>query len=409
MKSISLILSFVLTLGVAAKATEVLNLDSCQALAAQNYPLIKQYELIEKSKEFNIKNANKAYLPQVSFTGIAGYIMLDIIPENEIKFIGVAQLQQILWDGGATAANKQIIAAQSEVSKAQLDVDVYELQSRINNLFFGILLLNKQLEQLHMHAEILQQNSNKVQQMNANGLAYNTALQEIAVELLKLEQQKIELQHTRWGYIQMLSLLIGKPIPKETVFETPQSEDINTSVNRKELSLFNQQRQLILAQGKMTNVSLMPKVGLMGMSTFLAPGFQLGAQEMNSISIIGLSASWDLGGLYKHKNNKNLTEISLQQIDLQQEMFMYKLNQQTTQNNAEIEKQQAILAKDNQIVSIQQDIRKGYELQYESGVCTMLDLLTATENESQAINQQAMHEMQLLQAIYELNHTNGKQ
>lgn len=408
MKSISLILSFVLTLGVAAKATEVLNLDSCQALATQNYPLIKQYELIEKSKEFNIKNANKAYLPQVSFTGIAGYIMLDIIPENEIKFIGVAQLQQILWDGGATAANKQIIAAQSEVSKAQLDVDVYELQSRINNLFFGILLLNKQLEQLHMHAEILQQNSNKVQQMNANGLAYNTALQEIAVELLKLDQQKIELQHTRWGYIQMLSLLVGKPIPKETVFETPQSEDINTSVNRKELSLFNQQRQLILAQGKMTNVSLMPKVGLMGMGAFLAPGFQLGAQEMNSISIIGLSASWDLGGLYKHKNNKNLTEISLQQIDLQQEMFIYKLNQQTTQSNAEIEKQQAILAKDKQIVSIQQDIRKGYELQYESGVCTMLDLLTATENESHAINQQAMHEMQLLQAIYELNHTNGK-
>ncbi len=408
MKGISLILTFILALGVGAKASEVLNLDSCQALAKQNYPLIKQYELIEKSKEFNLKNANKAYLPQVSFTGIAGYVMLNIMPKNEVRFIGVAQLNQVLWDGGATAANKQIIKAQSEANKAQVDVDVYELKTRINNLYFGILLLNKQLEQLGIHTQILQKNSNRVQQLNSNGLAYRTALQEIAVELLKLEQQEIELKHTCKGYIQMLALLVGQPISDETTFETPQDMEISFRGNRLEFNLFNSQRNLVNAQGKMNNVSLMPKVGLMGVGTFLTPGFQLGAEEMNRMGVVGLSASWDLGELYQHKNNKNLTEISLHQINLKQELFQYNLSQQTTQNSTEIEKQRAILTKDNQIVSIHQDIRKGYELQYENGVCTMLDLLTATENESQAINQQAMHQIQLLQAIYEQNSLNGK-
>ena len=51
-----------------------LNIDTCYAMARRNYPIIKQFALIEKSKEFTISNANKSYLPQVSVTAIGGFI-----------------------------------------------------------------------------------------------------------------------------------------------------------------------------------------------------------------------------------------------------------------------------------------------------------------------------------------------
>lgn len=41
--------------------------------AQANYPQVKQYGLIEQSKEFNLSNANKGYLPQVSLSAKATY------------------------------------------------------------------------------------------------------------------------------------------------------------------------------------------------------------------------------------------------------------------------------------------------------------------------------------------------
>ncbi|HEY5823799.1 MAG TPA: hypothetical protein VIT44_05520, partial [Cyclobacteriaceae bacterium] len=58
----------------AAQEMNDLVIDSCYAMAKRNYPIIKQFALIEKSKEFTLSNANKAYLPQISITGIGGYI-----------------------------------------------------------------------------------------------------------------------------------------------------------------------------------------------------------------------------------------------------------------------------------------------------------------------------------------------
>src|SRR6187402_215599 len=51
------------------------NIDTCHSKAKANYPLIKQYDLIAKSTEYTISNANKAYLPHVSLTGIGGYVI----------------------------------------------------------------------------------------------------------------------------------------------------------------------------------------------------------------------------------------------------------------------------------------------------------------------------------------------
>lgn len=41
-----------------------LTLEGCQHSAQTNYPLVRQYGLIEKAQEYNLENAGKGYLPQ---------------------------------------------------------------------------------------------------------------------------------------------------------------------------------------------------------------------------------------------------------------------------------------------------------------------------------------------------------
>ena len=396
---------------VGSATAQVLTIDSCYALAKKNYPLIRQYELIEKTKEYTLSNANKAYLPQLSITAIEGYIFGDLpsfgpasgeAESSDFKFIGVAQLNQTIWDGGATKTQKKIITASSETEKASLDVAIYDLHARVNQVYFGILLVDEQLMQLEVQNTILTNNVNRVKQLSDNGLAYKTDLDEIKVEQLKLNQHKTELKYVRNGYVEILSLLIGAKITEPIALQKPVLDNPlpHLQIMRPELSLYQSQRSMVNAQWEMQRVSLMPKIGLLGAGVMLAPGIGSGSSA-TSIGVAGLSASWNIGGLYKRGNEKQLTQLSLNKINLQEETFLFNTKLQATQTSANIEKQKAILTEDDEIVSLRKSIRESYQVKYHTGTGSLMDLLNATENESEARSQKALHEMQLLITIYE--------
>jgi outer membrane protein TolC len=406
-------ITFYSLLTVAAATAQSLSIDSCYALAVKNYPLIKQYGLIEKTKEYTLSNANKAYLPQVSLTAIEGYVFGDLPSfgaqgsSSDFKFIGLGQVNQTIWDGGATKTQKKIINASAETDKAAIDVSLHELRTRVNQLYFGILLIDEQLKQLDIQDTILGNNISRVQQLNDNGLAYKTDVDEIKVERLKLDQQRTEFTYTRKGYITVLSLLMGLQITEQTTLQTPlaASQLTDMPIMRPELSLYKSQRDLVNAQAGMQRVNLMPKIGLLGAGILLAPG--IGATGATTIGVAGLSASWNISGLYKNSNEKHLTLQQLDNINVQEETFLFNTKLQATQSAANIEKQKAILAKDDDIVSLRQTIREGYQLKYTNGAGPLIDLLNATEKEGDARAQKALHEMQLLMTLYDYKTITG--
>ena len=403
---------------VGSATAQVLSIDSCYALAKKNYPLIRQYELIEKTKEYTLSNANKAYLPQLSITAIEGYIFGELPsfgPANveaetsDFKFIGIAQLNQTIWDGGATKTQKKIITASSETEKASLDVAIYDLHARVNQLYFGILLVDEHLMQLEVQNTILSNNVSRVKQLSDNGLAFKTDLDEIKVEQLKLNQHKTELKYVRNGYVMMLSLLIGAKITEPIILQKPAFNDSlpDLQIMRPELSLYKSQRNMVNAQSDLQRVSLMPKIGLLGAGVMLAPGIGSGENGATSIGVAGLSATWSIGGIYKRGNEKQLTQLSLNKINLQEETFLFNTKLQVAQTSADVEKQKAILAGDEEIISLRKSIRESYQLKYNTGAGSLMDLLNATEKESEARSQKALHEMQLLITISEHNTITG--
>ena len=404
------ILNFLCLLALHSITAQTLSIDSSQARARRNYPFIKQYDLIEKTREYTLSNANKAYLPQVSLTAIEGYIFGGL-PGNggNLNFIGIGQVNQTIWDGGATKTQKKIINAQTETDKANVDVALYDLKSRVNQLYFGIVLVDEQLKQLEIQNTILSNNIDRIKQLNENGLAYKTDVDEIRVEQLKLDQQKKEFNYTRNGYVTMLSLLTGVKLTAQTILQKPQvSTGLSAlQIARPELLLYKNQRNLLEAQSGMQHVNLMPKIGLLGAGVLFAPGINLGNSKMSSIGVAGLSASWNIGGLYKNSNEKELTQQSLAKINVVEETFLFNTNMQLTQTSADIEKQQAVLSDDNEIVALRKTLREGYQLKYENGVSTLLDFLNATQKESEAQAQKALHEMQLLMTLYNYKTISG--
>jgi outer membrane protein TolC len=395
-----------------------LSLDSCQAKAYQNYPLIQQFDLIERSKDLTISNANKAWLPQFDINLIGGVIhgMPSFAPPGSEsssswnkELITIGQLNQIIWDGGMTKASKEMIAANSEIERADLEVNLYQLKDRVNNLYFGVLLINEQMAQLDLLKETLLLNQKRIQSAIDNGAAFKSDADEIKVEIINAEQKKTELEFNKQAYIAVLSAMIGEEIPENETFSRPVFSGLadNLSNNRPEIIKFNQQYSLIESQANLNKAMLIPKFGLMGFGVFFTPDLEFGASSLNNIFVAGLSVSWQLGPLYKNGNNKKLTEISLQRVRNQEDTFLFNTNLELTQTDKEMEKYRDLLDKDTELLELKISIKEAYIVKYDNGVATMSDVLQRINDESSARQTLIMHEIQYLMKAYQYLNKSG--
>ena len=229
MKRTILSYSFVLA---AMLAHAQLTLEGCQHSAQTNYPLVRQHGLIEKAREYNLENAGKGYLPQFTLSGKATYqsdvtkLPVDV-PGIDIKSMPKDQYQvmlevsQNIWDGGDIRSKKQLTRATSEIDRGKQEVDMYALNDRVNQLYFGILLLDEQLKQNQLLQEDLGRTHQQVSNYMANGIANQSDLDAVSVEILNTKQKRIELESSRQAYLSMLSIFIGKEIASGTTLEKP--------------------------------------------------------------------------------------------------------------------------------------------------------------------------------------------
>lgn len=394
-----------------------LTIEHCQGRARANHPMVVQYGLIDKSTEYTIANANKAYLPQVSITGLGAYIFseLPVLPgstsasNDHTKAIGIGRLEQVIWDGGATGAHKDVIAAGAEVEKANLDVSLHQLRERVDQLFFGILVTDAQLAQLDIATASLQRNLDKLALSQEEGLALRSDVDEVRAELLLLGQRRIEFTHVRSGYVDMLSLLIGEPLEPSVALQRPAVSASVTAAQgqRPELRLFEHQRTLATAQRDLERTALMPKVGLMGAGMLLTPTMDMGLFKMSSLALAGISLSWNTAGLYRNGNNRKLHELRLQRIASQESTFLFNNALELRKDDAEIEKARAILAADEEIVALKKRIKEAYQLKYDNGLCSMSDLINAINKESEAESNKALHEVLLALSLQRYATQNG--
>ena len=252
-----------------------LTLNDCQKKARENYPVIKRYDLIEKSKQFNLLNAVKGYLPQVQVNAKATYqsevvsIPIELpgmtvpkLPKDQYQ--AVVDVSQVIWDGGMINSQKQVIQAGSEVESRQLEVEMYAIEDRVNQLYFGILLFDNRLEQNRIFMEELGRSHKTVSEYIKNGIANQADLDAVRVEQLNAEQTKIQLQSTRTAYLEMLSIMIGENINQGIMLSKP-STDLNVlspAINRPELLLFEAQKEFYDSQKSVIKSSYMPKLGV---------------------------------------------------------------------------------------------------------------------------------------------------
>ena len=398
-----------------------LSIEACYEKARANYPLIKQYGLIEKTKEYNLSNAAKGYLPQVTFSAQATYqsdvteipIDLDAIGLTGVEIPSVSQdqykmelaLSQTLWDGGAIRSERKALRTQAEVDQRDMDVSMYAINERVNQLYFGVLLAEAQLEQNKVLQAELRRSCEQVSSYIKNGIAQQSDLDAIRVDLLKAKQTEAQFEHTKRAYREMLSRLIGEEIGEETRLVKPEAvRPLTKENNRPELELYQARIRNLRAQDSRITAGMMPKLGLFVTGGYGKPGLDMFEDNFKVYYLAGVKLSWNLGSLYTRKNDRRKIQTGIRSIETQRETFLFNTSLDVAQRNATIDKYIDQLKYDDEIIALRGSVKRASEAKMANGTLSGTDLTRDIHAEQSAIQDKILHEIELLMAIYNLRY-----
>ena len=402
---------------------QTVTLDECQQMARENYPLIKRYDLIQQTTQLSLDNLLKGWLPQVSAIAQATYqsdvMTLPTPLQNMLSQQGYdvkglkkdqyrigIDINQTVYDGGQISNQRQIAQLQGEVQSAQNDVDLYSVRQRVNDLYFGILLLDERLQLNDELQTLLNSNLNKLNSMLRNGVAMQSDVNMVKAEKLRAEQQATELKSSRTTLLRMLSVFVGKDVT--AVVKPPQMSAGDTN-RRPELNLFDSQIKLSYAQEGLLKSRLLPRVSVFAQGYYGYPGYDMFHDmfhhDLTLNGMVGARVTWNIGSLYTNKNDRARLRTQRALTETARETFLFNNSLLQIQQTEAIAKYRKLMSEDNDIVTLRSQVRKSAESKLVHGVIDTNNLVQEITRENQAKIDMQAHEVQLLKEIYDLKYT----
>lgn len=422
MKRILIIIINCSLLIITSSAQESLSLQRAYDLAQQNYPLIKQKDLIKQTSAINIENLQKGFLPQVTINGQASYqsdvTKIDVAfpgftftPPDKDQYKLLADVNQLIYDGGVTKEQKVLQQLNASVEDQKVEVELYKIKERVNQIYLSVLYLDEQYKQVDLVKADIQTGIKRLEAQVQNGVAFKSNLNMLKAELLKTDQRAIDIASSRKGLIEALSIFLGQPLNENVELQKPAVTTFtaDTEIVRPELKLYGDQTRLIDHQSKLITARNLPKTSLFLQSGYASPGLNQLKKGFDYYYIGGVRLSWSLGGLYTKKKEKELVEINKKTVDIQKETFLLNTNSQLKQQGSEIEKLQKLIASDNEIIGLRKSVTDAAKAQLENSVITASDFLQQINAEDQARQSLIIHQIQLLQAQINYQTISGKQ
>ncbi len=418
------VMLFFLLLGTArismAQGTATLTIEQCYDMLAKASPLAQQKALTIAAGKLAEKNYNLKWLPQVDLNAQATYqsevtsfpVKLPNIAVDELskdQYRTTLDIIQPLYDGGVIAGQKKLAGIMTDIESQKVEVDLYQLKSKVNAYFFTALLMEDNTRLMNILKEDLENNIKKVSAQAANGVATANNVNVLKAELLKAEQKIIEFDASKKAAVQMLEILTGLVIQENTSFIKPAaSEATDISITRPELKLFDFQKQQFQQQYRLVNTKSNPKLSIFVNGGYGKPGLNMLKNEFQWYYIGGVKLSIPIINHFTQQKEKKLIKMQEQIVDKQKENFLSGSRQLVAQQKNEVEKYQKLVSTDEEIVQLRTKIKENASVRLANGIITSSDYITELNAENQAMLTQKLHEIQWLQSQYNYKLILGK-
>ncbi len=397
--------------------SQQITLESCYQLVKENYPLAKQKAILNNQNTLELDAIDTKKLPQLDFDAQAVYLSdvtqiplpdTGVEPPNNDQYRATLSINQLIYNAGSINATSNVKLAQLKTQQQQLEVSLYQLKQRINQLYFSILLHDESIKLLEAKRKQLETQLQEVK----SGIQYGTILPNsdkvILAELLKIKQQKTEVTNNKKLLLDTLSTLIGVSLNESTTFQKPEiATRLSPTLQRPELELFQLKMDEIESQQQLIQKDNMPKLFGFASGGVGNPGLNMLDNSFQPFYTVGVKLNWNVFDWHANKKKRESLLINKDIVKNETEIFELNTNIELNKYESEIAKISETLTLDSQIIKLRNEVLQTSESQLRNGVITASNYIVELTNLFEAENTFATHSIQLELAKANYNITQG--
>lgn len=388
-----------------SNAQQVMTLENCYALATKNYPLAKQSELFAQKSAYETASFKTAKLPKIDLNAQASYQsdvtglpipLPNVTPLNKDQYRATLDVNQLIYNGGLIDSNIKLKEIQTQTQQQQVAVNLYSIKSRINQLYFSILLAQERKLILTSKQEQLASKIKEVKSGVKFGVLLPASEQVLEAENLKIKQQLRDTELDKNRLLANLSALIFTALDEKTILEQPLiSVAKDETISRPEIQLFELQNQQILGSKELISKNKLPKINAFGTAGYGNPGLNMLNNSFQTFYMVGIKANWNVWDWDKTKKDKEALSVSEAIIATEKETFLLNTHLQLQEMQTEINKLDETLQTDQEIINLRESVAKSSDAQLKNGVINSSDYLVEFSHLYESKINQKTHQIQL--------------
>ncbi len=418
MKKYLLLSCFLFSLVCFVFSQNVVTIEQCQEWAVAQSSANVQKELNDKLLKVKLNNAASHIFPKLEINGEAAYH--SDVPQlyryvagadtfnNHQYFIGI-DFEQVVFEGGKLYYGRRYekLANQAEIYKVEISIN--EMKEQIISLYLNLLILDKHLNILNNAEDLLQKQLAQLNTLQANGIIPSSSVSQLEVEMMKVGQNKGELQAKKESLIASLSILTGKDL-SQAEFAIPEVPDVdlNSPSARLEYKIFENGKQTMEFQRKLHLSNSLPRLSIFATGGYGRPNYNFFNPNFKWYYEVGVRVNIPLIDWAKSTGVSNVINLQKAILSSQENDFAKGNNIAIQEKRFEIKRIEDMLVLDKQITEKQKEITNAFSIQLLNGTITAYDYIKQQNDETQSLINQEMHSIQLLKAKYELLALTGR-
>jgi outer membrane protein TolC len=419
---VSFLCIFLLPSGLFGQASDSLSLELCLQTAAKRSPLNDEIALSEESLAYKLRNLGTNWFPAIGANAQALYnsetvnfsdalknlpVSIPGLPLDQYKL--VADINQQIYDGGMTKAQKSVEKASNQADIHQVEAELLGIKQQVNQAYFSLLLTRKSADVLQVSIKDLQERKKVVRAGVENGILLRENLLAMDAEELRYGQRLLELKLTSRQLIQVLSILLDSTISENTGFELPMEPPVfDSRTDRPEYLVFDRQKDRLQASEDLVTASDMPKLFAFSQAGYGRPGYNFVSRDFHGYYSVGVGLKWNFLNYGDSKRQKKIFEIQKGILDVKRKTFDDQLDIQLEAEKTNQQKYTELIIQDVEILKLREAIASASFAKLTNGTITTTDYFSEVNNELLARLQFENHKIMKLQAAYSYLLLKGK-
>lgn len=398
-----------------------LDISSCIEAAIRNHPRSEDRDLIGNVQMNKMFIAGAGWKPTVDLKAQASY-QSDVIEIGaEIPLPGVEfpvpskdqykmylEVNQTLYDGGRIRQQKILeeMSAQAEILKLETEID--NIKSEILDLFYSALQVQEKIKILGLTREILQEKVSLIESGIRNGIMMESDLDLVNIEVMGIDQEIKAADLLRKSLLTILGQKCGLELDENTALVQSNYSFKKSESERKELELFELQKNSLDAGRVMKDKTRMPVVFAFGQFGYGNPGLNMLNDQFDTYYYMGAGLKWNIWDWGTTRKEKENLLFQSRMVDNRKAEFLSGIRSALTAKESIIQTHIENIAAMEELVKLRREITGIYASRLNEGILQPSDYIEVTNQLEITMLKLAVEKILLQKSIAEYYYLNGE-